>query len=56
VWCNLAKESSSTIVFKGLRITIICGPAKVVASFLGVLIGNEKEACLAFEYSPLGGV
>ena len=45
----LPKESSSTVVFKGLGITVTHGSAKVVPSFLGVLIGNEKEACSASE-------
>jgi len=52
----LSKELSPIVVFKGLGITVSRGPAKVVASFSGVLIGNEKEACLVSEYSPTGGV
>jgi len=52
----LVQESSSTIMFKGLGVTITRVPANVIVSFPGVLIMNEKEACSTFEYSPLYGV
>jgi len=52
----LPKESSPTVVFKGFGIIVTHGPIRVATSFPRVLIGNEKEACLASKYSPTGGV